>query len=486
MELDFLGFPSEKMSDQGNSESRGPEDNENGRGRPENRKRRRMDDDEMVRPGPSRGGHSGKHDARIHSLGPCRGDGPSPSLPGTDYAAMIAQITSSVLAQVRGTDRSEASQMLPSDATLAPRAGPPPASDEMELSHDYVFGNDSSDDDDGDVINTSIDGSTTSLVDLRGCVRNLRAATSSPLIPSQVPSTPVVASTSQVISQVTTTPVVASTSQVMSQVTSAPVVASTSQVISQVPGAPAVAPASQGVSQAAAPTFAGAVNKMNALFQQDDLCGMELPPDLATAINGNLRKRPTMANIWKLANGIKWPTNIPNLQVPALNPELGHVLPQAWNKFDDRMSDISNWLSKALVPVASMLTATGTDPGKTIKDFEAELENILHLLMATLSCTAQARKEFLRCTLGRRDRAFSTLCTWETQVGEKALFPFNVDKKCKELVSSRRLGKPSRSKGGRYQDGPYKQDGYTRGQGQFRGKQKPKRFLAKTARRGKY
>ena len=241
-----------------------------------------------------------------------------------------------------------------------------------------------------------------------------------------------------------------------------------------------VAPSASQLLCTSGDDFKDAVSDMTSLFQQDDLCGAELPASLATAINDCLRKKPAESKIWDLADKIKWPKNVPNFQVPKMNPEVAHAMDQVATKFEKRLGYLDVWISKAMVPIATMLSDTSGQTPKDISSYQSQLGEVLHLLIAAFNHINQVRKEHLRNTLGVKDRALSSLCTWETAVGEKNLFPFNVQTKCRDLVRARMLGRGSFRSRGRFQGG-----GFRRGQAR-RGNSRPSRqFFGRGARQGR-
>ena len=241
---------------------------------------------------------------------------------------------------------------------------------------------------------------------------------------------------------------------------------------------PSAGPSSLG-SNNTLPDLGDAITDMNALFQQDDMCGVDLPSTLASALNDCLRKKPSETKIWELSDKIKWPTNVPHFQVPKMNPEVLHAMNPFVTKFDKRLSYLNVWISKAMAPIAAMLGDTGKDTGKTLNSYKSDLSDVLHLLIATFNFMNQVRKEHLRNTLGRRDQALSSLCTWETLVGEKSLFPFNVQTKCRDLSRAKKIGQPYYGRG--------RSSGGTYGRGQSRrGDFRPaRRGFGRGARRGR-
>ena len=419
--MDFVGFTMETVENSDivpQADAQSPNGQDGDRSRSKDRRRPKRQREES-RERDTRGRHEPEpkvpramDSSSPPGLAPDLASGLTPAA----LSSMMSHITSMVLEQVRGS----VPRVLSASPIMSDTISPVVHSNDDDLERPYVFGQDDLDNE--DLESASVAGNST-LVDFLGC--------SQPALVSP-----------------TTQPV----------------------VLSQGVPVPTAGPSGLGSvnssSNASLPDLGTTVADMTALFQQDDLCGADLHAALASALNGCLRKKPAENKIWELANNIKWPTNVPNLQVPLTNPEVVHAMSPVTTKFDKRLANLSVWVSKALTQIAAMLGDSGNDPGKTLGACRSELGDVLHLLVATFNCMCQVRKEHLRNTLARRDRNLSSLCTWETGVGEKNLFPFNVQSKCRDLARARQIGQPYRSDSyrsrGRSSGGSY-------GRGQSRG-----------------
>ena len=92
-------------------------------------------------------------------------------------------------------------------------------------------------------------------------------------------------------------------------------------------------------------------------------------------------------------------------------------------------------LSKALVPVANMLNDIGLKQAKPLEQYMEPLNDSLRLMAAAFNFLNQTRKEISRIYV--REMALGQLCKWDHEVGQDALFPFDVSKKCDELNNKR-------------------------------------------------
>ena len=241
--------------------------------------------------------------------------------------------------------------------------------------------------------------------------------------------------------------------------------------------------ASSSSSEQAVCDFEKAAVDMAAFFLNEANVGEALPDALAKLANDNLRKRPIDSKIKELAATIHCPSNVPNLKVPAVNKDVGQAMSQGTKALDLRLTNTNTLISKAMVPLLTMIKDVGLRQGKPLAEYTDELQNSLRLLLAAFNYLNQARKELVRGNI--RDAPLQTLCTWDYEVGTDELFPFNVSKRCSEMAKARKLGHSYRS-AREFRGRPYA--GRSRGgRGQFR-RSAPKQaqtFLWSKARRGK-
>uniref|UniRef100_A0A0P4WG63 Reverse transcriptase domain-containing protein n=1 Tax=Scylla olivacea TaxID=85551 RepID=A0A0P4WG63_SCYOL len=127
------------------------------------------------------------------------------------------------------------------------------------------------------------------------------------------------------------------------------------------------------------------------------------------------------------------------MTVPVTNAAITKAMSVGGKLLDTRLCHTSGMLVKALVPIARCISNIGQKTGKPITSYLNDLnESSTFDFCSELN---QLRKEVARIHIS--DSALAELCKWECEVGQEDLFPFDVVKKCEDILKARRLGKPA-------------------------------------------
>ncbi|XP_063872825.1 uncharacterized protein LOC135107091 isoform X1 [Scylla paramamosain] len=197
-------------------------------------------------------------------------------------------------------------------------------------------------------------------------------------------------------------------------------------------------PASQDCDEV---DFLKALGEFSGLFHSEEQKGEPLSERLASILNLSLRRRPSAEGIKSTCEKIKLPGNVPNLKVPVTNAAVSKTMSFGGKLIDAKLTQTNGLISKALIPIALCISDIGEKKGKNINSYLDGLNMSLRLLSSVINYINQLRKEVAR--LHVHDSALAELCKWEYEVGQDALFPFDVTKKCKEIHKTKKLGRPT-------------------------------------------
>ena len=147
---------------------------------------------------------------------------------------------------------------------------------------------------------------------------------------------------------------------------------------------------------------------------------------------------------------IKIPQNVPNLTVPATNPDITKAMGNGGKQIDLQLYRTNALIAKAIVPLASFVADVGQKKEKPAAEYLEGINSSVRMLAAAFNFVNQSRKDVVRSFV--KERGLGTLCKWDSPVGEEELFPFDVTKKCDELRKVRTLGTSSGSNKNRFQN----------------------------------
>ena len=173
-------------------------------------------------------------------------------------------------------------------------------------------------------------------------------------------------------------------------------------------------------------------------FSTKEEMGPPMHTGYATVLNDTLRGRPNEAQLKPVLQDIKFPENVPNLTVPSTNADVLKALPSNGRLLDTQMFKTNALIAKALVPIASLVADIGEGKVQNCGGHFQGLNSSVRLLTAAFCYINQSRKDVARMYI--RESTLPGLCKWDSPVGEKDLFPFDVTKRCDELGKVRTLG----------------------------------------------
>lgn len=186
--------------------------------------------------------------------------------------------------------------------------------------------------------------------------------------------------------------------------------------------------------------FQSILDDLAGSFLSKEEKGDPLSDKLANILNQSLRRRPIDENVKATAAKVKFPNNVDNLIVPVTNDDIIKAMTTGGKLQDARLARTNGILSKAIVPLARLLSDIGEKKCLSMDHYMTGLNASLRLVTAAFNYLNHLRKEVARIHI--QDSALAKLCSWECEVGTTELFPFDVAKKCEEIHNTRKLGKP--------------------------------------------
>lgn len=198
------------------------------------------------------------------------------------------------------------------------------------------------------------------------------------------------------------------------------------------------APSGHSATQDQEDVYRTALSDLAGSFLGEEEKGEPLADNLAQILHQSLRRRPNDESVKATAAKVKLPVNVGNFTVPVTNADVAKALSVGGKLLDARMFRTTCLLSKAIVPLARLLSDFGDKKNPSLEQHVMGLNSSLRLLTAAFNYMTHIRKEIVR--LHVQDSALAKLCTWDCEVGTAELFPFDVAKKCDELHKTRKLG----------------------------------------------
>ena len=191
------------------------------------------------------------------------------------------------------------------------------------------------------------------------------------------------------------------------------------------PQAAAATSTPAAASASATSSFEQALAELENFFELGSQVGQDISEGFAKIINRSVRARPNDEHLKELSKKYYRPANVPNLEVPRLNPEVWEQLRKGSLIVDSLLQKIQTLLSKAISIMLHILDKVGSEQGGQTEDHLQEMSDCLRCLGAMFSLLNHTRKDLVRNDAGE---PLSRLCTWETPVGTDKLFDVDVPK----------------------------------------------------------
>ena len=121
------------------------------------------------------------------------------------------------------------------------------------------------------------------------------------------------------------------------------------------------------------------------------------------------------------------------------NGDITKAMTSGGKLLDARLARTNGILSKAIVPLARLMSDFGEKNNLSMEHYTPGLNSSLRLLPAAFNYVNHIHKEVARIHM--HDSALAKLCSWECEVGTADLFPVDVAKKCEEMHKTRKLGR---------------------------------------------
>ena len=110
--------------------------------------------------------------------------------------------------------------------------------------------------------------------------------------------------------------------------------------------------------------------------------GEPLADNVAQIMNQSLHRRLNDESVKTTVAKVKLPINVDNFTVPATNAEVAKTLSHGGRPFDARMSGTTGLLSKAIVPLARLLSDFEDKQNLSVDHYVMGMNSILRLLAA--------------------------------------------------------------------------------------------------------
>ena len=108
------------------------------------------------------------------------------------------------------------------------------------------------------------------------------------------------------------------------------------------------------------PHFQKLMEDFQGFFENEEEKGPEIMPDFAAIINKSLRRKPNDDAIKSTLAKYRVPSNVPNLQVPAMNLDVTKALRKGANILDFNIRKAQTSLTKGMVPILKWLHDFGS------------------------------------------------------------------------------------------------------------------------------
>lgn len=206
-------------------------------------------------------------------------------------------------------------------------------------------------------------------------------------------------------------------------------------------------------------SFDKALASLEKFFENEEAVGPAVRSDLASIIDGSLRRKPNEKKVLEMAENQARPQNLPNLTVPKTNAVVWERMRKGPRVVDAAVQKVQAILAKSMIPIFRVMEHVGKGEGGD--NLLEPLTDAVRLSCASFNFLNQVRKDVVRNELN--DPTLARLCTWETPVGVDTLFGVDVLKKLKELDETKSLDRRLKKKG-RFGSYGY-QGGWNRGNG---------------------
>lgn len=186
------------------------------------------------------------------------------------------------------------------------------------------------------------------------------------------------------------------------------------------------------------------------IYNDEEKFGPPVNEELAKLVNKFIRARPNEEQLRLATADVLVPENTQMLTVPLLNKEFEGIFSYKHGVYMERQICRQIGLAcKALGPMIRLLDGWHRCQASTVSRDEVKgVSDSVRLLISMINLQNFARKQnVLSCV---RDPNLKSLCTWDTQVEEKTLFPANVADLLAELKKKYKVGPAG------YQQGSYR------------------------------
>ena len=191
-------------------------------------------------------------------------------------------------------------------------------------------------------------------------------------------------------------------------------------------------------------------------YMQNEVPGPDINQTLASLVEKHVRDRPVDDELKKLLAALAIPGNCPKLVVPLLNKELEEAFGSKCAKICERtLARITALSCKAMAPLLGVLNKLIVKSETLQPESAAALSNALIVMSSIVNIANHGRKQNLQFSVD--EPLLRHICNYETPVGGKFLFDFDVGEKLKELRKAQQIGHP----------GQFKSSGQARGRHRY-------------------
>ena len=175
------------------------------------------------------------------------------------------------------------------------------------------------------------------------------------------------------------------------------------------------------------------------MFRGEDKFGESVSEKFAEKVNECLRIRPVEDVVKRLSLETLLPANVPNLRAPELNSEVELALDKSQKHVDKLLCRVSGVLGKAMAPLIKVIDDVNLKKESLGKDNADGLRRSLKLLVSAFNYQSHNRKVNIQNAI--KDVDLKQICNWESKVGDKQMFPFDVTKRLKEIRAAKNIGR---------------------------------------------
>ncbi|XP_038073153.1 uncharacterized protein LOC119741467 [Patiria miniata] len=180
---------------------------------------------------------------------------------------------------------------------------------------------------------------------------------------------------------------------------------------------------------------AGVLTAVEQFYSGED-SGNKVDEKLAGVISKLLRKKTSEEKVAEKLNSFKRPSNIPEMDVTRVNPEIWNSLQSKTRSMDIKLQKVEHAALKGMVPIVSCIETLMSNKSVDHKTLVTNLLDSMAIIGHTVTQLNFRRRELIKPDLNQQ---YSSLCSAQVPV-TGLLFGDDLPKQCKDIQETNKLG----------------------------------------------